>query len=115
MINFWPEIHGTSSLSGHSKILKSFFKEININKWNLLAIDALLILYALNKMKFFTNKKVLTIKSINTHTVGSKYRPINKKFWSRRIQQISYWESLSNKKIFNMDKVFSKLINFFSF
>ena len=113
IINFWPEIYGTSSLSGHSDILKSFFRKLNINKWNLLAVDALLILYALHKMKLFTNKKVLTIKSIDPHTIGSKYTPINKNFWIRRIQQISYWESLSNKKIFNMDKVFSKMINFF--
>ena len=112
MINFWPEIYGTSSLSGHSSILKSFFKKLNINKWNLLAVDALLILYALNQMKFFTDKKVLTIKSIDSHTVGSKYIPMNKKFWSRRVQQISYWESLSNTKIFNIDKVISKMINF---
>ena len=113
IINFWPEIYGTSSISGNLKILKSFFKKININKWNLLAIDALLILYALNMQKFFFNKKVLTIKSIGSHTLGNKYTPLGKNYWTRRIQQISYWENITETKIFNIDKITTKVINLF--
>jgi len=113
MINFWPEIYGTSSISGNSKILKSFFKKVNINRWNLLAIDALLILYALNKKKLFSDKKVLTIKSIGSYTLGNKYTPFSKNYWMRRIQQITYWESIAKTKVLNLDKMVSRIINFF--
>ena len=112
-INFWPEIYGTSSLSGHTKILRSFFKEINLNKWNMLAIDALLVLYAINKRKFVLNKKILTIKSKGSNNLGSKYKIMNKNYWERRNQQIIYWEKISKNKVFNLDKLFCKLINFF--
>ena len=113
IINSWPEVYGTSSISGNSKILKSFFNRININKWNLLAIDALFLLFALSKKKLIYNKKVLTIKSVGSHTLGNKYTPYGKNYWIRRVQQISYWENITKTRIFNFDKIVSKLICFF--
>ena len=110
IINFWPEIYGTSSISGNSKILKSFFKKVNINKWNLLAIDALFLLFALNKKKLLYTKKILTIKSVSSLTLGSKYTPFGKNYWKRRVQQISYWENITKNKIFNVDKIITKII-----
>ena len=113
LINFWPEVHGTSSLSGNMKILNSFFKIVSLNKWKFLAIDALLVLYSLNNNNFYFNNEVLTIKSIGHNNLGDKYKVINKNYWIRRNQQITYWETLSGKKIYNLDKVLSKIINFF--
>lgn len=113
VINFWPLIYGTSSLSGNLKTLKSFFKYIDINKWTVLAIDALLILYALNKNKYILDQTILTNKSIAKDSLGDKYKILNKKYWERRAQQINYWETLSKNKIFNLDKILCKFINIF--
>ena len=113
VINFWPIIYGTSSLSGNLKTLKSFFKYIDINRWSMLAVDALLILYALSKNKYILEQTVLTNKSIANNSLGAKYKVLNKKYWKRRSQQINYWEALSKKKVFNLDKILSKFINIF--
>ena len=111
LMNFWPEIHGTSSLSGSMKILKSFFKDINLKKWNLLAIDALLVLYCLNKDKLFFDNEILTNKSIGNNNLGDKYKIMQANFWKRRLQQIEFWENISNKKIANLDKIICKFID----
>ena len=110
-MNFCPEIHGTSSLSGSMKILKSFFKDINLKKWNLLAIDALLVLYCLNKDKLFFDNEILTNKSIGNNNLGDKYKIMQANFWKRRLQQIEFWENISNKKIANLDKIICKFID----
>ena len=113
LINFWPEVHGTSSLSGNMKVLKSFFKTVSLNKWKFLAIDALLVLYSYNNNNFFFNNEALTIKSIGSDNLGDKYKITKKNYWIRRNQQIIYWESLSGKKIYNLDKIVSKIFSFF--
>ena len=113
VVSFWPEIFGTSSLSANKNFVKSFFKSISLEKWNFLAIDALLILYAINRKKYYFNEKILTVKSISENNLGSKYILLSKKFWLRRNQQIMYWEKISNKKIYNFDKIISTIINIF--
>ena len=112
-ISFWPEIFGTSSLSANKNLVKKFFKSIKRNKWRFLAIDALLILYALSKKKYYFDENILTIKSISENNLGKKYILFSKKFWVRRKQQIKYWEEISKKKIYNFDKFISMIINFF--
>ena len=113
VINFWPEIFGTSSLSANKNFVKNFFKSIKLNKWNYLAIDALLILHALSRKKYYFDENILTIKSISENNQGKKYILLSKKFWLRRKQQIKYWEEISKKKIYNFDKLISIIINFF--
>ena len=110
IMNFWPEIYGTSSLSGNMNVLKSFFKKVSLKKWNLLAIDALLVLYCLHRNIFFLNNEILTIKSIRNNNLGDKYKIMSKKFWARRNQQITYWEFISKSKIYNIDKMTCKFI-----
>jgi len=110
LINSWPEIHGTSSLSGNMNVLRSFFKVVSLNKWRLLAIDALLVLYCLNNNKFFLNNEILTVKSIGDNNLGDRYKIMNKDYWLRRNQQILYWESISKKVTLNVDKIISKFI-----
>ncbi len=112
-INFWPEIYGTSSLSGNMKILGFFFKNLDLKKWNFLAIDALIILHCINKKQFFLNNEILTIKSLGNNNLGKKYKIFTKKYWKRRNQQIKYWEMISGYKIYNFDKLISKFVNFF--
>lgn len=71
----------------------------------------LLILYCLNNNNFLLNNKILTIKSISSNNLGAKYKINNKNFWMRRNQQIKYWELISKNKIYNIDKIITKLVN----
>ena len=111
LLSCWPEIYGTSCISGNHNVLKSFFKKISIKKWNLLAVDALLILYATNKNLIKSFDKLLTFKSVSDNNLSLKYNICTKLYWKRRNQQINFWENLSGKKIFNLDKILSRLIN----
>jgi glycosyltransferase involved in cell wall biosynthesis len=112
-ISLWPEIYGTSCLSGNINCLRKFFKSINLNRWNMLAIDALLILYSKKFDKFNSLNKILTIKNITPNSVGSKYNFFSKEYWLRRNQQIKYWENINKKKIYNLDKIVCNLLMFF--
>ena len=60
---------------------------------------------------FLLNNKILTIKSISNNNLGAKYKINNKNFWMRRNQQIKYWELISKNKIYNIDKIITKLVN----
>jgi glycosyltransferase involved in cell wall biosynthesis len=113
IFNFWPEIYGTSCISGNNLIIKSFFKKTILTKWNFIAIDALLILYAFNKKVIKDCKKLLTFKSVNNNNLSSRYKFNSKLYWKRRNQQIDFWEDLSNNKIYNLDKMLCRLINIF--
>ena len=112
-ISLWPEIYGTSCLSGSMDLLRKFFISTNLDRWNMLAIDALLILYSKKKNKFHNLNEILTIKNITPNSVGRQYNLCSKKFWLRRSQQLKYWEIINKKKIYNLDKVICKLFNFF--
>jgi len=111
-INLWPEIYGTSCLSGNINLLEKFFKSINLNLWNMLAIDALLILYSQRLNKFNNMNKILTIKNISQDSISSKYNFFSKKYWLRRNQQIKYWEIINKKKIYNLDKIICVIFSF---
>ena len=113
LISLWPEIYGTSFLSGNINLLRKFFLSINLNHWNMLAIDALLILYGIKKKKFYNINKILTVKKITLNSVSYQYNFCSKKYWLRRSQQIKYWEIINKKKIYNLDKIICKLFNFF--
>ena len=89
------------------------FKSVNLNRWNMLAIDVLLILYSKKFNKFNSLNKILTIKNITPNSVGSKYNFFSKKYWLRRNQQIKYWENINKKKIYNLDKIVCNLLMFF--
>ena len=78
---------------------------------NFIAIDALIVLYSINKNLLLNCDKLLTYKSVGNSNLSSKYLFFSKIYWKRRYQQIKYWEFLINKKIFNFDKVLSKLLN----
>ena len=111
LFSIWPIIYGTSSISGNKKLFSSFFKKVSLTKWNFIAIDALIVLYSLNKNLLINSEELLTFKSIGHNNLSLKYTFFSKKYWKRRYQQIKYWEFLTNKKIFNLDKLISHLIN----
>tara|TARA_B110000196_G_C21017193_1_gene600922 strand:- start:235 stop:1020 length:786 start_codon:yes stop_codon:yes gene_type:complete len=111
LLSYWPEIYGTSCISGSNNVLKSFFKKTSTTKWNFIAIDALLILYATNKNLIKNCNKLLTLKSVNDNNLSLKYNFYTKLYWDRRNQQIDFWEGLTGRKIYNFDKVLSRFIN----
>ena len=113
IISFWPEIYGTSCISGNKQIFKSFFKKISISKWNYIAIDALFILYAYNRNLIKDCKKILTFKSVSKNNLSMNYNFFNKLYWIRRNQQIIFWENLTKNKVYNFDKFLTKLVNLF--
>ena len=113
IISFWPEIYGTSCISGNKQIFKSFFKKISISKWNYIAIDALFILYAYNRNLIKDCKKILTFKSVSKNNLSMNYNFFSKLYWIRRNQQIIFWENLTKNKVYNFDKFLTKLVNLF--
>jgi glycosyltransferase involved in cell wall biosynthesis len=113
LINLWPEIYGTSCLSGSMSFLKKFFQSTNLDRWNMLAIDALLVLYSTRKKKIHNLNKILTIKNITRNSVSYQYNLYSKKYWLRRSQQLKYWENINKKKIYNLDKIICELFYFF--
>jgi glycosyltransferase involved in cell wall biosynthesis len=112
-ISLWPEIYGTSCLSGSMDLLRKFFVSTNLDRWNMLAIDALLILYSKKENKFHNLNEILTTKNITANSVSYQYNLYSKKYWHRRSQQLKYWEIINKKKIYNLDKLICKLFNFF--
>ena len=112
-INLWPVIYGTSCISGNRNLLRIFFKSINLNRWNMLAIDALLILYCKKLNKFHNLNKILTVKKKIKYSVSYQYNFFSRKYWLRRNQQIKYWENINKKKIYNLDKIICKFFTFF--
>lgn len=110
--NNWPEVYSTSCIAVSRNLLTSFYEEIKFEKWNYLAIDALLILYA-DKLKknYFLGQK-LTNKSFHSYNLDKKYSKIfSNKFWIRRLQQHEYYKYINLKKnYFNIDYFFTKIL-----
>ena len=87
--NPWPEKICTSCISGPKKLFEDFFLKHRKIKTKYLAIDALLVIYYLNKLKKIN--KILTIKIIDKKGVDKKYSNIfSEIYWKRRIEQHKY-------------------------
>jgi len=112
IINDWPFISGTSSLFFDRKILKEFFKKIDMYKYCTLAIDIKLMMFA---RKFFQIKLFpyyLTFKSTNNNNLSNKYNKIfSFKFWGRRVEQTKFEENFFICK-FNLNYLINKLLSF---
>jgi len=113
--NDWPEKINTSSITIHSKLLKSFYKSYNPFKWKYLAIDVQLILYFFYKNKKIFISKVLTLKRENINNFDKNYSNFfTKIYWNRRHEQHLMTKEISNK--FNLiDRlltfIFKNLLN----
>jgi len=101
LINNWPQVYTTSSITVKKDILNNFFKNTNPFKWKFLAIDILLIIYCNVYYSFFDYGENITYKSINETSLDDRYANyFNKKYWIRRSEQHNYYLSLNNKKKF---------------
>lgn len=93
--NPWPEKICTSCISGPKILFEDFFLNHKKIKTKLLAIDALLIIYYLDKLKIIND--ILTIKKIDKKGVDKKYSNIlSKIYWERRIEQHKYLKAIYN-------------------
>ncbi len=110
----WPQIFGTSTITCNRKILNSFFKTGKPFKWEFLAIDAKLILFAEKKYKIRILNYEFTFKRIHGNNLDKTYSSFfSKSFWIRRKMQIDYDYFLSGKRLFNFDNFVTKIVNFF--
>lgn len=99
LINRWPNIFGTSSITVKKKILQNFFKHTKPFKWKFLAIDVQLAIYCDTFYKIINHGKGITFKSINNSNLGEKYMNyFSKKYWIRRNEQHNFY-FLLNKDI----------------
>ena len=109
--NSWPEKISTSAIVISKKNLNNFFKTHQISEFKFLAIDALLGVFFLNKIKFI--KKILMIKNEDDKNRVDLYYVNNlKNYINRRIEQHEYYSSIynENKKI---EYIILRFINYF--
>ena len=98
LFNDWPEKINTSSIVLHGNLLKNFYKVHNPYKWKFLAIDVQLILFYFYKNKFVHLDKILTFKKENINNLDKTFTNyFKKKYWTRRYEQHTMTEQLSNK------------------
>jgi len=110
--NDWPDKICTSTLSLPRKLIEDFFKKNKTSLWKTLAIDVQLIIYCYLKNKFYTTKKILTIKNEYEKNLDKRFSNIlSKIYWERRLEQHKYYYSITKKKTFEYYICYS--INFF--
>ncbi len=96
IFNPWPSKVCTSCISGNKKLFENFFKQININKIENMAIDIMITIYYLDKI--FNLHEILTVKKDTKYGVDKKYSFLfSKIYWERRIEQHIYLKKI--KKI----------------
>ena len=109
-LNPWPSKICTSCISGEKKLFNIFFDNINIKKYNYLAIDVLLVIYFLNDI--YKIKKILTVKKILDLSVDTNFSNFSKQiYWNRRIEQHKYLREIQ-KTNYSLEFYFSKFISF---
>ncbi len=111
IINPWPDKVCTSCISGEKRLFEEFFKKLNINKYNYLAIDILIVIFYLNKIIRFDD--ILTVKNVLNVSVDKRFSNFYKKiYWERRIEQHKFLKEVQFKN-YSLEFYFSKLISYF--
>jgi hypothetical protein len=99
LFNDWPDKICTSTLSLPRKLIEDFFKNNKTFLWRTLAIDVQLVIYYYLENKFYSSKKILTIKKEHNENLDNKFSNIlSKIYWERRLEQHEYYYTLSGKK-----------------
>ena len=113
-LNSWPDKVCTSCISAEKKLFENFFNKIKINNYNYLAIDILMAIFYLKKLKKI--KKILTIKKILDNSVDINYSNyLRQIYWERRIEQHRYFkevQSISYSLEFYISMFISNLFDF---
>lgn len=115
LINNWPKNIATSTISAGRIFFYKFFKNVNINNYEYLAIDVLLVLFALKSNQLLIKNEFLTKKVKTEHSVDLKFKGImNKFFWKRRLEQHYFYKSLFKKKNYiSVDFLICRIVNIF--
>ena len=114
LINNWPQVYGTSSITIEKNILKKFFRKANPFDWHYLAIDIQLILFCYINYKIESCINQITFKNIHNNNLGVSYMNVFKaKFWKRRFMQHKFYNFLNKKTTLNLDYFISYFFNFF--
>ena len=110
-INDWPKNVCTSCISIKKKLIKKFYKDINFNNYEFLAIDILLSIYCQQNRKFMKVSKVLTQKKNDKNSTDKNYAGVtNYLYWRRRLEQHKYNSSIKGKKYINLDLVITFIV-----
>lgn len=114
LINSWPDKVCTSCISGEKKLFENFFRHVNINKYEYLAIDILIVIFYLKNI--YKIKQKLTIKNVLNKSVDTNYSNYLKLiYWERRIEQHKYLKEIQSIN-YSLEFYFSKFIyNLFYF
>ena len=114
LINSWPDKVCTSCISGEKKLFENFFRHVNINKYEYLAIDILIVIFYLKNI--YKIKQKLTIKNVLNKSVDTNYSNYLKLiYWKRRIEQHKYLKEIQSIN-YSLEFYFSKFIyNLFYF
>ena len=97
--NLWPVIFPTSCISVKSKYFRLFLKNIEINKYKDLEIDARINIFFnfyLNQYNIFSKK--LTIYNFDESGITSNIPKYSRKWWFRRSEAFEYLKLVLNKK-----------------
>ena len=97
--NIWPIIFPTSCISIKRKYLKIFFKNIEINKYKNLEIDARINIFFnfyLNDYNIINEK--LTYYNFDNLGITSNIPKFSRKWWLRRSEAFDYLKLILNKK-----------------
>ncbi len=114
IINNWPQVYGTSSITIEKNVLKKFFKDAYPFNWHYLAIDIQLILFCEINYKIQNYINQVTFKNIHSNNLGVSYMNVLKaKFWKRRLMQHKFYNFLNKKTTLNLDYFISYFFNFF--
>jgi|TARA_Y100000389_G_scaffold168335_1_gene173944 glycosyltransferase involved in cell wall biosynthesis len=110
-INDWPKNVCTSCISVKKKLIKKFYKDINFNNYEFLAIDILLTIYCQQKGKFIKVSKILTQKKNDKNSTDKNYAGITNYFyWKRRLEQHKFNSLVKRKKYINLDLIITFMI-----
>ncbi len=116
--NIWPVIFPTSCISVKRKYFRLFLKNIEINKFKNLEIDARINIF----FNFYFNQyniisKKLTNYNFDDSGITSNIPKYSKKWWFRRSEAFDYLKLTLNKKKkilkFNFDYIVTKFITKF--
>lgn len=106
--NSWPDKVCTSCISGDKSLFVKFYKNIDINKINYLAIDILIVLFNFKNLKKIN--KILTVKKIVSEGVDQNYSNLLKPtYWRRRLEQHFYFRKVVTIH-FSVEYYFCKFI-----
>ena len=113
VINAWPKGVCTSCIALNRDLLNEFFKKIEINKFNYLAIDILLTIYCDIKYEIIKSTKTFTKKYYVKDSVDASYVGFfNKYYWFRRSEQHDFYSHINKNIKPNLDFLLTKIINF---